>query len=192
MPLLGTDLLPIDRAGTLYKITGSDIVALVQSSVGTAEYTVANIAARNALTGLSLGDQVYVTDATGDATVNSGWAIYRWNGASFTKVLEQEGIDAVQSVTNLAYVAGPAGGSITNSNGTGFTIPVANGTNAGLMPPADKTKVDRLTVTAATDLDAMRTASHAAATLAGSASTNPLTLSGQVLGFSIAQLATAP
>jgi hypothetical protein len=192
MAFLGTDNLAIDRSGTLYRVTGSDILAFVQSSVGTSQFTVADIAARNALTGLSLGDQIYVTDATADATVITGWAIYRYNGSGFTKVLEQEGIDAVSASANLAYAAGPVSGSIANSNGTGFAIPSVDGTNAGLALPAHKTKLDFLTVTSATNLDNMRNASHAAVTLAGSASTNPITLSGQQLGFSIAGLAAAP
>lgn len=192
MAFLGTDNLAIDRSGTLYRVTGADVLAYVQSSIGTTEHTVANIAARNALAGVSLGDQVYVTDATADATVTAGWAIYRWNGAGWTKVLEQEGIDAVSAQANLAYVAGPVSGSITNSNGTGFAIPSVDGTNAGLALPAHKTKLDFMTVTASTNLDNIRNASHAAVTLAGSASTNPITLSGQQLGFSIAGLAVAP
>ena len=192
MALLGTDLLAAERAGTLYKITGADIVALVASSVGTTERVVADIAARDALTGLTIGDQVFVTDATGDATVTTGGAIYRWTGAGWNKIFEAEGMDAVSATSNLAYVAGPSSGATTNSNGSGFTIPAVDGTNAGLMLPAHKVKVDHLTVTAATNLDTVRVASHAAATLAGSSTTNPLTLAGQVIGFSIAQLSAAP
>ena len=46
------------------------------------------------------------------------------------------------TVVNLAYTASPTQGVVTNPAGTGATIPVANGTNAGLMSPDDKTKLD--------------------------------------------------
>jgi hypothetical protein len=49
-----------------------------------------------------------------------------------------------------------------------------------------------LTLSLSRDLNAMRTASHAAVTLAGAANTNPLTLTGQQIGLSIANLTAAP
>lgn len=192
MALQGAGNIAISRAGTLYKIAGSDILAYVQANVGTSEYEVANIAARNALTGLSVGDRVFVTDATGDATVGTGWAIYVWRGAAFTKVAEQEGLDVVVGAANLTYTAGASNGIVVSSTGTDATLPAASGTDAGLMLPAQFTKLGNVTVMAATDLDAIRTTSHAAVTTAGSASTNPIVVSGQALSFNIANLTTAP
>jgi hypothetical protein len=93
MAVQGADLFLISRAGTHYKVLGSDILAYIQANVGTSEYEVATIAARNALSGVSVGDRVFVTDATTDATVSSGWAIYVYRGAStWTKVAEAEGL----------------------------------------------------------------------------------------------------
>ena len=43
--------------------------------------------------------------------------------------------------TNLSYTASPTNGTITNDTGTDATIPLADGTNAGLIAPAEKTKV---------------------------------------------------
>lgn len=192
MALQGSDNFPIQRGGTMYRVLGSDILAYVQANIGTSEYDVANIAARNALVGLTTGDRVFVLDATGDATVNTGWAIYVWRGSAFTKVAEQEGLDVVAGGADLSYTAAPTQGTVVSSSGADAVIPAVDGTNAGLMLPAHKVKVDHLTVTAATDLNAMRTASHAAATLAGSTNTNPLTLTGQQLGFSISNLTLAP
>lgn len=192
MALQGSDNLAIQRGGTMYRVLGSDILAYIQANIGTSEYDVANIAARNALAGLSTGDRVFVLDATGDATVSTGWAIYVWRGAAFTKVAEQEGLDVVAGGADLSYTAAPTQGTVVSSSGADAVLPAVDGTNAGLMLPAYKVKVDHLTVTAATDLDAMRTASHAAATLAGSTNTNPLTLTGQQLGFSISNLTLAP
>jgi hypothetical protein len=194
MALQGSDAIAISRAGTLYKIVGSDILAYVQSNVGTGEYKVANIAARNALNAnMSLGDRVLVDDATGDVTVGTGWAIYVWVASNtWTKVAEQEGLDVVIGGTNLTYTSGAGNGIVVSDTGTDATIPLATGVIAGLQSPANFAKDNFLTVTAATDLDALRTASHAAVTTAGTAATNPITVTGQALNFSIANLTTAP
>lgn len=192
MALQGSDNLAIQRGGTMYRILGSDILDYVLANVGTTQYEVADIAARNALTNITLGDRVFVVDASADATVDTGWAIYTWRGAGWTKVAEEEGLDVVAGGANLTYTAAPTQGTVVSSSGTDAIIPAADGTNAGLMVPSQVTKVGHLSVTAATDLDAMRTASHAAAALAGTTNTNPLTISGQVLGFSISQLTLAP
>jgi hypothetical protein len=192
MAFQGSDAFAISRAGTLYKTLGSDVLAYIQANVGTSEYEVANIAARNALTGVSVGDRVFVVDATGDATVSTGWAIYVWRGAAYTKVAEEEGLDVVVGGTNLTYTAGASSGIVVSSTGTDATLPAADGTNAGLMIPAQFNKLGFIAITQAVDLDALETASHAAVTTAGSASTNPITVSGQALNFSIANLTTAP
>lgn len=193
MAVQGTDNFLISRSGTNYRVLGSDLLAFIQANLGSSEYNVADITARNALTGITTGDRVYVADASADATVDAGWAIYAWIGSAWLKIAEQEGLDASGlGGADLSYTTSPTQGIVASSTGTDATIPAVDGTNAGLMLPAHKAKVDHLTVTAATDLDAMRTASHAAVTLTGSASTNPVTLSGQALGFSIASLTLAP
>ena len=192
MALQGSDYFIIERGGSVYHTLGSDILAYIQANIGTTQFEVANIAARNALTGLSIGDRVFVIDATGDATVTSGWAIYVWRGAAFTKVAEQEGLDVVVGGANLSYTSSPTQGVVVSSTGDDAIIPAADGTNAGLMLPAQVTKLSHVTVTQAVDLDAVEAASHAAVTLVGSTNTNPLTRSGQALGFSISQLTAAP
>jgi hypothetical protein len=198
MALLSSDLLPIQRGGALYKILGSDILSYVQSNIGTSEYVAADIAARNALaSAMSVGDRVIVNDATGDATVNAGWAIYQWMGSGlWRKIAEQEGLDLTvggAAATNLGYTPGPSGGTVTSDTGVDALLPLADGTNAGLMAPANVVKLSHVTVTAATNLDTIRGASHAAVTASGSATTNPIVVdTGQVLSFSIAALATAP
>lgn len=55
----------------------------------------ATIAARDAAgtSGLSVGAISFVTDASADSTVDSGWAIYRWSGTAWTKIYEGESID---------------------------------------------------------------------------------------------------
>lgn len=43
--------------------------------------------------------------------------------------------------TNLAYTASPTNGIVTSNTGTDATIPLADGTNAGLLTAAEKTKI---------------------------------------------------
>lgn len=195
MAVQGSDSFMVSRGGTLYKVLASDILAYAETQLGTSQYRVADIAARNALdSGMSVGDRVMVDDASADVTVTSGWALYQWlSSGVWRKIAEQESLDiSVGGETNLAYSPGAANGVVTSDTGTDATIPAGDGTNAGLLVPAQFNKLGFLTVTDGTNLDTIRTASHAAVTLAGSANTNPLTLSGQMLGFSIANLTSAP
>lgn len=192
MALQGSDYFLINRAGVHYKLLASDILAYISGNIGSTEFDVANITARNALTGLTTGDRVFVADATGDATVSAGWAIYAWRGSAFTKIAEQEGLDVTVAGTNLTYTAAPTNGTVVSNTGNDATLPLADATNAGLLAPAQFTKLGFLTVTGNTDLDAIRAASHAAATAQGTATTNPVTLTGQAIGFSISNLASAP
>jgi hypothetical protein len=46
--------------------------------------------------------------------------------------------------TNLGYTASPTDGTVTSDTGNNATLPLVDGTNAGLMAPADKTKLDGL------------------------------------------------
>ncbi|WP_371366318.1 hypothetical protein SRRS_07300 [Sporomusa rhizae] len=69
---------------------------------------VANIAARNAITGEDLYDglRVRVLDATGDPTVKSGWAEYVYDAATTTwiKLSEKESMDLVLDFSNIDNV----------------------------------------------------------------------------------------
>jgi hypothetical protein len=60
------------------------------------------------------------------------------------------------------------------------------------MVPSQFNKLGNLTITQPVDLDAVESTAHPAVTLAGTTTTNPLTLSGQTVGFSISQLSLAP
>lgn len=62
---------------------------------------VADIAARNAMTGLFAGLSVFVTDATGDTTVASGGAFYLYNGTAWIKTAESESMDLVLQWANI-------------------------------------------------------------------------------------------
>jgi len=116
----------------------ANLVALIDhlvnkvDSLGTVEHEAANITARDALGDLVAGDRVFVTDASDDAGVDAGWAIYRFDGTNFLKIAENESLDVVAAATNLTY--DPATRVLGNSNGTGFTLPeVVAGGDSGLM-----------------------------------------------------------
>lgn len=47
-----------------------------------------------------------------------------------------ETLNEINTESNLAYVPSPDNGTVTNNNGSGFTIPLADDDNAGLMAPA--------------------------------------------------------
>lgn len=195
MAVQGSDSFVLSRGGTLYKTLASDILAYAEANLGTSQYRVADITARNALNAsMSVGDRVMVDDASADATIETGWGLYQWlSSGVWRKIAEEESIDiTVGGATNLAYSPGALNGVVTSDTGTDATIPAADGSNAGLMIPAQVTKLGHISVTQAVDLDAMESASHAAVTLTGASTTNPLTLSGQTLGFSIANLTSAP
>jgi len=194
MALGGTDYMLVQQGVTLKKTTLSDMVTYMQDQLGTVEYTAADITARDAtsLTNtLSVGDRVFVTNASGDSTVSSGWAIYRWDGSSYTKIAEQEGLD-VGTTTNLGYTSSATQGTVTSSTGSDATLPAATASIAGLLLPAGFTKLGHISVTQAVDLDALETASHAAVTISTTGDADSLlTLSGQSLGFNISTLQDA-
>jgi len=61
---------------------------------------------------------------------NAGFANY-----TFNKI-------GTSGVTNLGYTASPTNGIVTSDTGTDATIPLATGTDAGLLSPAQKTLLD--------------------------------------------------
>lgn len=194
MAIVLSDSLIIDRAGTNYKATASDMLDYITGAIGTSEHVVATIAARNAAeAGFTLGDVIFVTDASADATVTTGWAMYRYISTGvYTKFAEEENMDVIAGATNLDYTAAPTIGTVTSSTGTDATLPAATTTNAGLMLPAQFDKLAFTTITGAVNLDTLNTNTHVAATTAGAATNNPVTLTGQAIGFNISGLATAP
>jgi len=176
MALQNADLFVVERSGTQFKMTADEIADFVGA---VRDFTAADITARDALTNLAVGDRVFVTDASSEADVDSGWAIYRLASTGpdvFEKIQEQESMDVtVVANVDLAYTPAPGQGTVTNSAGTNAVIPSVDGTNAGLATPS------------------MFTNNHAAASAALTAGTNPVTVDGsQQVGFDIAQLDALP
>jgi len=54
-------------------------------------------------------------------------------------------INAGNTFTDLGYTPSPTNGIVTSSTGADATLPLASGTNAGLMAPAEKTKLTSIT-----------------------------------------------
>lgn len=174
MALQSTDLLIVERAGVQYQMTADQIADFVGA---VRDFSAADITARDALVGVTQGDRVFVTDASSEADVDSGWAIYRFNGATYDKVQEQESMDLVITAsTDLSYTASAASGTVVNSAGTDAIIPLVDGTNAGLASPA------------------MFNNSHSAAAAGLTAAANPVNVDGptQVVTFGITQLTPLP
>lgn len=86
--------------------TNSSIDAIEASISGHSKsQIVADIAARDALTGVNLGDIAYVQDASADATVESGGATYIANVVSgavtWIKIAEWESMDVILQWANI-------------------------------------------------------------------------------------------
>lgn len=175
MALQNTDLLLVERGGVKYHMT-ADMIAEFVGAV--TDSSVATIAARDALTDGKIGDRVFVADASADPDVDAGWAIYRVNATgplAFDKIQEQESLDVVV-VVDLDYTPSATNGIIGNTAGQNVTLPIVDGTNAGLATPA------------------MFTNSHVPAVAALSVTTNPVVINPttQAVDLNIGQLAVLP
>lgn len=86
----------VDLSGTVTELTSPHTIATNQD-------VFANSAAMAAATGQLPGDIAYVVDASGDATVTTGAAMYVWDGTTWKKIAEFESMDFV-----LASAISPA------------------------------------------------------------------------------------
>lgn len=75
-------------------------------------------------------------------------ALYAWNGSAWANV------GSGGANTNLAYLASPANGIVSSDTGQNATLPLANNTNAGLMAPGDKGKLDGIAPNAQANVQA--------------------------------------
>lgn len=96
---------------------------------------------------------------TADVNLTSG-KLEKWvyNGTAWNKAFVLDYND----ITNLGYTAAPSSGTVTSDTGTNATVPAVSGTNAGLMLPAHKVKLDFITVTQPVNLDAIEAAVNSA------------------------------
>jgi hypothetical protein len=86
--------------------------------------------------------------------------LYVWNQAD--QVWMDLGSDGI---TNLGYTAGVSNGVVTSDTGSNATIPLANGTNAGLMSAAEKSKLASIEDNAKNDQTASEVSSSSSGNL---------------------------
>ena len=86
--------------------------------------------------------------------------LYVWNADGSTWIdLGSDG------VTNLGYTAGVSNGVVTSDTGTNATIPLADGTNAGLFSASEKSKLSNIEANAKDDQNASEVPSSASGNL---------------------------
>lgn len=170
MALQNSDLFIVERAGVQYNMTAKQI----KEFLGT-NFIAKDIPEMESLD-IEAADEIYVIDATGDPTVDSGGAKYIYDGTTFIKMAEDESFDVTIAPTNLGYIPSPEKGTVTSSTGSNTDIPLVNPENAGLATPQ------------------MLKDSHVPANKAGNNATNPINIveNTQTLSFNIGQLTSLP
>jgi len=180
--ILATDLLIVERGGLQYRFTPEELAEFLNT---VQDVSVTAIADRDVLTeaDVKVGDRVFVGDATADAEVDAGWAIYRVltataTGATYQKIQEQESMDVtITAPSNLSIGTHDATQLVIgNDNGDGVILPVVSATKAGLATPT------------------MALNSHVAATAGSTPASNPVVVDAatQQVSFSIANLDPLP
>lgn len=92
-----------------HRYTGTK--GITGAGAGAKNNVVANITARNALTGMSAGDMVYVTDASGIPTdAGAGeYAVYVWNGSAWKLVATEDSASEDSRTSSLAITSASTG-----------------------------------------------------------------------------------
>lgn len=169
-------------------VTGTNITVVGQAANIISESTASNNIATSPVFVVGNGT---ITDANPDYPVatRSDALIVRKNGVVeapsqsiaeitagtnktlITKEYLDSSISGVTASTNLTYSASPTDGAILSDTGTDATIPLADGTNAGLITPAEKSKIAS-SITSYTETDPL------AVKLAG---TNTMSLNSRLI-----------
>lgn len=111
-------------------------------------------------------------NALADVAVTSPSAgqVLKWGGSAWVNDTDAGGAGA----TNLTYTASPTGGTVNSDTGTDASVPLSDGTNAGLMDPAQHAKLAGIATSAtanATDAQlrdrSTHTGTQSAATITG-------------------------
>lgn len=105
-----------------YRYVGTK--GITGAGAGAKSYVVANIAARDALTGLVAGDIVMVTDASAIATdAGAGeYAVYMWNGSSFMLIATQDSAGADAKTQSVVLTNASSGTVALSRAGNGARI----------------------------------------------------------------------
>lgn len=109
------------------------------------------------LSGKADTDHDHALDDLTDVTITSAETgqVLKWNGTAWTNQADSTASEGGASATNLATTLSSTSVIITSDTGTDATIPATDSTNAGVMTPAQKAKLDGVATGAtANDTDA--------------------------------------
>lgn len=109
-----------------------------------------NISGDDVILNLGVGVVVYtdgitLVEAPDTITIPTGSRIILKYNSGFGWMFNIIGFSASSGESNLGYTPSPDDGTITNDNGDDATIPLADATNAGLLKPADFSKLASIT-----------------------------------------------
>ena len=207
--LAGTDILLIQSGGRWYKTTAQDVADLkVEANNLGAAVTWANIPDANVpssavtqhetalegvldlpdLQGSLLAAQIAGADKTGaDADLVTGTAGTNGNCAEWNvdgDLVDSGGACGGAGATNITIVETPTNVQVNSSSGTDDTIALADNTNAGVMAPAEHTKL--------TGIAEAATANSSDATLLARANHTGTQIATTISDFNSAALTAAP
>jgi hypothetical protein len=153
-------------------------------SAGTQEtFVVADITARDALTP-NTADIAYVTDASADATVTAGAAVYVWDGSAWQKITEFESLDVTIPVDSVFGRTG----AVVADNGDYTASQVTNVPSGNLAAVTVQAALDELQ----TDVDT-RAVDSTVVHLAGAESiTGVKTFTAQPAGIAAGSIVNTP
>jgi hypothetical protein len=135
-------------APTFRAIVAADIPTLNQNTTGTAANVTGTVAVANGGTGQTTytNGQLLIGNTTGGtlvkATLTQGTGITIANAAGSITITNS----APHIATNLSYTASTR--ELASSTGTNVTLPLATGTDAGLLSNTDKSKLDGIAANA--------------------------------------------
>lgn len=148
--VLGTDGIEVDSGSP---ITTSGTIQLGLSAATLTSLGLADTALQSEVDG-SVTNELQTIANTSDATThtatlsNSGGSLQLIEGSGITLTTGGTGLNGTVTIastgggaTNLGYTASPTNGIVTSDTGTDATLTLATGTNAGLLAPADFTKL---------------------------------------------------
>lgn len=97
---------------------------VVTAGTSSRNYVVADIAARDALTGLNAGDTVFVTDASGVPTdaASGEYAVYLWNGSAFKVIATQDSARSDSLTSSVSLTAASSGTIALGNIGNGGRV----------------------------------------------------------------------
>ena len=129
-------------------VQGTDNLLLVNP---VDQSVVADITARDALGDLTSGDIAYVIDASADANVASGAALYVYDGAAWQLIAEFESINSATSVVTPQAQAGALSGRTIATHNDGITgstnVNIQETVTTAVLSATNGTVNDTLTIT---------------------------------------------